>query len=117
MAATSDRSVIVGWTGDANGSTALAAAQNASSPASIEIKTLDSGANTITVPTGGTTVTACTIVPPSSNTTSITLKGISGDTGIRIHDTDPTSIAINSSVTSFVLTAGASIAGVRLFWS
>lgn len=117
MAATSDRLITVGWTGSASGSTAIAAAQNTASPASIEIKTLSSGANTITVPTGGTTPTACTIVPPTGNTTSIVLKGVSGDTGIRLHNTDPSSIAIDSSVTSFVLTAGASLAGVRLFWS
>jgi len=92
----------------------FAAAENGSSPAQNEFKTLSSGANTITVPTGAT---ACTIIPPAGNTTSITLKGVTGDTGIRIHDTDPTSIAIDDSVTDFVLTAAAGISGCRLVWT
>lgn len=117
MAATSTRKSTITFSSDVVGTHVLSAASNTASPASIEIKTLASGANTITLPTGGSTVVACTIVPPSGNTDSITVKGVSGDTGIRIHNTDPTTIAVDSSVTSFVLTAGAQITGVRLYWS
>ena len=117
MAVTATRTTTITFTGDVIGVQTLPAASNASSPGSIEIKTLANGANTITVPTGGSTVTACTIVPPAANTTAITLKGIGADTGILIHLTDPTTIAIASSVTTFVLNAGAAITGVRLFWS
>lgn len=117
MAAASTRSLTITYTGDVTGSEVISAAANSSSPASIEIKTLTTGANTITVPTGGSAPTAVTIFPPSGNATSITFKGVSGDTGVRIHNTDPTSIALHSSVTSFVLTVGADITGVRLYWS
>lgn len=117
MAVTATRVTTITYSGDVVGTESLSAASNTASPGSVEIKTLSSGANTITVPTGGATVVACTIVPPAANTTSITVKGVTGDTGVRIHNTDPTSLSIDSSVTSFVLTAGAGITGVRLFWS
>lgn len=117
MAVTATRTTTIVYSGDVIGTETLSAAANAASPGSVEIKSLSSGANTITVPTGGATVVACTIVPPTANTTSITVKGVTGDTGVRIHNTDPTSLSIDSSVTSFVLTAGGAITGVRLFWS
>lgn len=117
MAVTATRSQTITYTGDVVGTETVSAASNAASPGSIEIKTLASGANTITVPTGGATVTACTILPPTGNATSITVKGVSGDTGIRVHNTDPTTIAIDSSVATFVLTTGAQITGVRFYWS
>lgn len=117
MAVAATRSTTITYTGDVTGTETLSAASNAASPGSIEIKTLASGLNTITVPTGGATVVACTVVPPTGNTTSITLKGVTGDTGIRIHNTDPTTVAIDSSVLTFVLTTGGIITGVRLYWS
>lgn len=117
MAVTSTRTQTINFTGDVTGTEHISAASNASSPGSVELKTLDSGANTITLPTGGSTVTGCTIVPPSGNSTSITLKGVTGDTGIRLHNTDPSTLTFHSSVTSFVLTAGGSITGVRFFWT
>ena len=71
--------------------------------------------NAIHVPTGATAVL---IVPDSANTAAITLKGVTGDTGIALHLTDPTTIALSSSVTSFGLTVGgAGIVGLRLIWS
>jgi len=118
MAVRATREVIITWDGDVSATNTLEAAANAASPASVEVKALASGANTITVPSStGVTVTSVTIVPPTGNTTSITLKGVTGDTGIALHLTDPTTIAIASSVTSFVLTTGAAIQAVRLFWS
>lgn len=117
MAATSNRTSTITFGGDVVSSHTVTAAQNTDSPASVEIKTLASGANTITVPTGGTVPTACTIVPPVANTTNITLKGVTGDTGIQLHDSDPSTISLDSTVTSFVLTAAAQITDVRLYWS
>lgn len=117
MSTSSTRSQSVVFTGDAAGTQVNAAATNAASPGSMDIVTLASGANTITVPTGGSTPVACTIQPPAGNTASITLKGVTGDTGIRIHNTDFTVISLYSSVTSFCLTAGSAITGVRLIWS
>lgn len=118
MAIASARTVSITYSGDAVGTQNLAAAANTLS-GGIEVKTLASGANTITVPvvTGIAVPTAVTIVPPSGNLTSITLKGVTGDTGIALHLTDPTTIALASSVANFVLTAGAQILGVKLYWS
>lgn len=117
MSVTAARTITVVYSGDVTGTETITAASNSASAGSVEIKTLSSGDNTITVPTGGTTPTCCIIVPPTANSTSITLKGVSGDTGIRIHNTDPSAIALHSTVTSFVLTTGGSITGVRFYWS
>lgn len=118
MAASSQRKTTIIFSGDVTGTHLLEAAVNTDAAASIEIKTLASGANTITVPTGGDTVpTSVTIVPPSNNDTSITVKGVTGDTGVRIHNTDPTTLALDDGVTTFCLTAGGTINGVRLYWT
>lgn len=115
MAVTAERQVNVQYSGEGlNANNSFAAASNAASPAQQTYTNLSSGANTITVPTGAT---ACTIIPPAGNTTSITLKGVTGDTGFRLHNTDPTSLALYSTVTDFCLTAAAGINGVRLVWS
>lgn len=114
MAVKSTRKVSVVFSGDFVGTETLDDAVNTAAPVQSTLTTLANGANTITAPTGAA---ACTIIPPTTNTDSITLKGVSGDTGIRIHNTDPTTVAIDSSVTTFVLTAGATIADVRLLWS
>ncbi len=114
---TATRKTTIVYSGDVDGTQELAAATNADSPAMVELQTLASGNNTITVPTAGTVPTAVTIVPPTDNTNAITLKGVNGDTGIRIHDTDPTSLALDDSVTSFVLNAADTVTGLRLYWS
>jgi len=118
MSVSATRSTTITFSGDVSGTETISAATNAASPGSVTVQTLSSGANTITLPaTTGVTVVSVTIVPPTGNTTAITLKGVSGDTGIRIHNTDPTTVAFDSSVTTFVLNAGSSITGVRFFWS
>lgn len=117
MAASATRSTTITFSGDVSGAEILNAATNAASPAQIQLLSLASGANTITAPTGGSTPTACTIIPPTGNAVSLTVKGVTGDTGIRIHNTDPTTIAIDSSVATFCLTAGNTVTGVRLVWS
>ena len=117
MSVISTRKQTIVYSGDVEGTEIIPAATNEASPGSVEIKTLASGLNTITVPTGGSTVVAVTIVPPVGNTTSITLKGVTGDTGVRLHNTDPTTIAIDPSTTTFVLTTGGTVTGVRLYWS
>lgn len=117
MSVTSQRNIDINFTVDHKSSTTYSADTNTDSPGQHQVITLASGANTITVPTGGTTPKAVTIVKPSGNTTSITFKGVTGDTGVRLHDTDPDSISLDSSVTTFCLTAGASLEGVRLIWT
>lgn len=117
MSVASIRSTTITYSGDVSGTETLTAATNSASPGAVEIKTLASGANTITIPTGGTTVTAVSILPPTGNVVSITFKGVTGDTGVRLHNTDFSSFALDSSVATFVLTAGAALTGVRLYWS
>lgn len=117
MAVTSNRSQLITYTGDVTGSETVSAAQNAASPGAVSIQTLSSGANTITVPTGGSTVTAATILPPAGNTQTLTLKGVTGDTGVGLHLTDPTTVALSATTSSFCLTAGGTITGLRIYWS
>lgn len=115
MATTATRSIQIAFTGDLSARVTFNAAANADSPGQIENKALSSGANTITPPSG-VTPKAVTLVPPSGNTVLITLKGVSGDTGVALHKTDPTTIALDSPSNTFVLNA-ASTVSVRLIWS
>jgi|SRR4030095_302217 hypothetical protein len=117
MAVTATRVVTVTYTGDVNGNNTLPAAANAVSPGSVTVHTLNAGDNTITVPTGGTTVKGATIVPPSGNAQAITLKGAGADTGIPISKLDPTSIAFETAPANFVLNAGGIINILRIFWT
>jgi hypothetical protein len=74
---------------------------------------LASGANTITVPTVPAT-TGCIIVLPSTNTAVVTLKGVSGDTGIAIGKTTTTLLNWDSTAapSSFVLNSAATQTGL-----
>jgi hypothetical protein len=78
--------------------------------------TYNAGANTVTVPAQGATPVAVIIVPPAGNTQSIIFKGVSGDTGVRLHNTNPTMISLDSSVTSFVLTVGGTVTSLKFLW-
>lgn len=118
MSTTSNRSIVLIYSGDIASQEQFSALPNATSPGLFQYTNLNSGANTISVPTSGSAVpSAVTIIPPVSNSTSMIIKGVTGDTGIRIHSTDPTTIALDPSVSSFVITAGASITGLKLYWS
>lgn len=118
MSTASQRSISLQYTGDLVAGYNIEAAANPASPGIMNIIDLALGNNTITVPDAGSSVAlAVTIKPPGDNTETITLKGVNGDTGISIHPSDPTTIALNLGVTSFVLTAGAEISGVRIYWS
>lgn len=118
MATTSSRTVQVSFSGDTESSIIQSALDNEVSPGEMIIQTLASGANTITAPViSGLVVTGLTIIPPTGNTNLITLKGITGDTGVKLHHTDPTSLALDSTFVSLVLNAAATIVGVRLIWS
>ncbi len=122
MAATAKRKITLTYYGDVGGASPgvaqeISALDNLASPAEIQIITLAAGDNTITVPGGGSTPKSCTIVKPSSNASLIKLKGVNGDTGIGLHKTDPDTISIDATTTTFVLNAAAQIVGVRLFWT
>jgi hypothetical protein len=117
MSTVSTRTTTITFTGDVTATLTQAAAQNLASPGSIHFVNLASGANTITVPPTGATTVSVTIIPPAGNTVALTLKGIAGDTGLPLHLTDPSTIALAAGVTSFVLNAAAAVTGVRLIWS
>lgn len=74
---------------------------------------LQSGANTITVPTTPAP-SGCIIVLPSTNTAVVTLKGVSGDTGIAIGKT--TTLVLNwdstAAPSSFVLSSASTQTGL-----
>jgi len=117
MSTVCSRTTTFTYTGDLTLTQTVEALQNPASPGVVELMNLAVGNNLITVPTGGATAVAATIVPPPGNTNAITLKALPGDTGIRLHDTDPTTIAFDPSVTSFYLVVATATNGVRLFWS
>lgn len=117
MSVTAQRSIHIQLTGDIEAAESYVAAVNTTSPGQIEVKQLVSGTNTITPPTSAVTARACTILPPASNTLAITLKGIGGDTGVALHPTDPTTIALNSTTGTFVLSVTTTINGTRLIWT
>src|SRR5213592_4244415 len=116
MATSSIWTATLTLSGDDPATKTYTAANNAASPAQDVYVNLASGANTITAPVAAV-ATRLTIVPPALNTNLLTLKGVSGDTGIPLHLTDPTSIGINTTVVTLVINAAAITNGVRLIWS
>lgn len=112
MSITSDSRVINIFTGDFGFQSIAAAIENTNSPGAVQDFALSSGNNSITPPAQ---TTGATILFPAANTTLITLKGVNGDTGIVLHPTDPTRIALNST-TAFVLNAALSIS-IKIIWS
>lgn len=118
MATSTTRSTTIQTAGDIISGQTFSATPNPSTPRPEDVVSLSSGNNTITVPSSGTAVPiAVTILPPVSNAVALTLKGVNGDTGILLHLVDPTTIAIGSTVTSFVISAASNVAGVRLIWT
>lgn len=117
MAVTANLSFVVKLTGDVESDDLFSFVESAVSPGQLEVQDLSSGDNTITVPTGGSSVpVAVIIVPPAGNTDTLTLKGAGGDTGVGIKPTDPCCISLPSGATSFILNAGAAITGVRFLF-
>jgi hypothetical protein len=113
MAVTATRNITIQFSGDISAANTFAAANNVGSPGEIELQALASGSNTITPPTGAKAVT---IIPPTGNTVLVTLKGVTGDTGVVLHPTDPSSVALNAAASTFCLTAASAVT-VRLIWS
>lgn len=117
MSVSAVRTVSLVYSGDVVGTETLTAATNAASPGQMEVKILASGANTITPPAGSTPVSV-TIVPPTGNVITLTLKGVTGDTGILLHPTDPFTLSLGSPTATFVITAGSLFAtGTRFYWT
>jgi len=117
MAVASTRQIIITSIGDSlNNNVTTPIASNAVAPGDTDVFSLTTGFNSIPFPTGGTTVKGATIIPPPANAQTITLKGITGDTGIPLHKTEPTSIALENP-SAFGLTVGGNIDGLRVVWT
>lgn len=76
---------------------------------------LSSGFNAITIP-DTTNSRYFIVIPPRGNTTGITLKGITGDTGIALNPNGLTVLSLPSTSppASIGLTAASGITGVRI---
>lgn len=112
MSVTSNRSVTITWAGDIDYTQTFDAPTVSTGSGQNQVVVLSSGANTITPPANATGVS---IFMPSGNTVQVTLKGITGDTGVALNLTGWSSIGLQS-VSTFVLTA-ASAVSVRLIYS
>lgn len=121
MSVTSTRVVTVTMTGEGlGGSFVFSAASNALAPGDMDIFTLPTGSTVIAFPTGGSNVQGATIIPPTGNTSTIAVKGTTADTGVFIHKTDPTSLALDTTTTtqtSLVLTVATTVTGLRVVWT
>lgn len=110
MAATGVVSITGSVTGLPTGSKTLGPLTIQSSTANgstIEVALTVSTAVTVTIPTVGGNCTAVVFCPASSNTNSLTLKGVTGDTGIAISKVNPTVIPLDTSpAASFVVAVG-----------
>jgi hypothetical protein len=93
---------------------------NPESPCTVQAINLVSGANTISASNCPQIATAAGlfIMPPPGNGTTLTLKGVTGDTGIPIAFTGaPSFISFaNPPPTSFVITANTTLTGLMLAW-
>lgn len=96
-----------------------AADNTPASPAGQFLLPLAVGDNLIHPPIGAQ---GCTIIPPTTNTVGILLKGAPADVGIPLHRTDPTSIGLLSlspgfQAADFYLEIDTPIFPVRIVWS
>lgn len=118
MSAASTRVIAIGFTGDRVGNPTVSAAANINSPAATAAPiTRAAGDNTITIPTGGAVATGVTIIKPVSSTATLKLKGAGGDTGVKLHPTDPDSISLDPTQATIILNASVQTIGVVLVWS
>ena len=78
---------------------------------------LSSGDNTVNLPYSK--VTQLIIIPPADTTETITLKGASGDTGIKQEAAGITRLCFptTSPPSSIILNASGDISAVRLLWA
>jgi hypothetical protein len=73
---------------------------------------LVAGWNELTAPTGATMVS---IVPPSDNEETLTLKGVTGDTGVELDETLGGLLSLKTGTTAVGITAGDTVT-VQLIW-
>lgn len=69
-------------------------------------QTLSDGFNAVTVPADAQAVA---IIPPSDNTETLVLKGVTGDTGVPLSATGPNFVSLDGSGDDIGITAGGSV--------
>lgn len=92
---------------------------NANSPCTPQVLNLASGANTINATNCPALAQAGAVVliPPLGNIVTLTLKGISADTGVALSPTAPQLITFPTTPpTSFVITTNNTITGFTMLW-
>lgn len=105
MATTSTAILQLTTTGDvALGPESFTAAQNTASPAQTQIVALNSGNNTVMVPSGATRVS----ITNKAGGVALTLKGVAGDTGIPLSLADWDSFSCVG-LSSFVINAASGV--------
>lgn len=119
MSVSATRVLTIVYSGDVVGTETIQATANSTSPGSITYHSLTTNTNAIAVPSGAAiNVKAATIVPPTANTQTLTLKGTTADTGMAISPSEPTSIAFGTTAPSNIyLNAGGVVDGLRIFWT
>lgn len=92
---------------------------NANSPCTPQVINLTSGANTINatacpaLPQCGAVI----LVPPTGNIVTLTLKGVTGDTGVALSLTGPQLLTFSATPpSSFVITTNNTVTGFILIW-
>ena len=86
------------------------------SPSNDTTVNLSSGFNALTSP-DTTNVRFFCLIPPRGNSTSITLKGVTGDTGLGINPNGFIFLAPVSGIASVGITTGSAINGCRVIWA
>lgn len=86
---------------------------NSGSPLKVETTNLASGWNALTVPAGAKLVS---IVPPSTNAQTLTLKGATGDTGIALDPAVGARLVSLGTSPTLGVTAGGTVNGVQVIW-
>jgi hypothetical protein len=86
-----------------------------------QVVTLSSGANTIAPPSGATVlvITGPNATNPTPNPLSsavLTVKGVSGDTGVAVSSKYPTMLTFDSTPASLVINSSGT-AAVELWWA
>lgn len=112
MSKTSTSTISVTVLGDGTSLTDSDTVVDATSAVAPTSASLSAGANTISVPSG---VNGVKIKPLPSNVVTLTLKGVTGDTGVPISPSQPSYLALPTGASTFVITAGGS-ATVLLVW-
>jgi hypothetical protein len=114
MANAANLELIITMTGMASGGTKIDDTVVTSALALKDIISLSTGFNAVSVPPGATHMT---IYPPAANTNSLTLKGITGDTGIALSKTTLTCLSLDTGVTTVGLTTSPAGFTVEVTWT